>query len=112
MKAHVKVQAGICGFETDITAVSEDGMNVTISMESNCKNMKALTEVIGALNPINAIQELSPKTESKIFAAARPLLVKKGCCEACVVPVAVCKAMYVAANLSLPKDVKLEISKE
>ena len=47
-----------------------------------------------------------------IVPICRPVLQKKGCCEACVVPVAICKAMQVAANLALPKDVVVEITKE
>jgi spore maturation protein SpmB len=46
-----------------------------------------------------------------VLAVCRPVLQKKGCCEACVVPVAICKTMQVAANLALPKDVVVEIAK-
>ena len=112
MKAHVKVDPGICGFEAAVTAVSQDGMTVELSITSNCETIKGLAAQLSAINPINAIQELSPRAESVVTATARPILVKKGCCEACVVPVAVCKAMYVAAGLALPKDVTLEITKE
>lgn len=112
MKAHVKVAPGICGFEAVVDVVSEDGMNVELSITSNCETIRELAGQLSAMGPINAIQELSPRTESVVMAAARPMLVKKGCCEACVVPVAVCKAMYVAAGLALPKDVTLEMTKE
>lgn len=32
--------------------------------------------------------------------------------QACVVPVAVCKSLQVAANLALPRDVAIRIAKE
>ena len=112
MKASAKVDAGVCGFKTKVTAETQDGMNVELRIGSDCKTIKALAELIKAKNPINAIQELTPIAESVVLAACRPVLQKTGCCEACVVPAAICKAMQVAANLALPRDVVIELSKE
>ena len=111
MKASSKVDAGICGFKTRITAETEDGMNVDLKIGSDCDTIKELTQLIREQTPIDAIQDLSPISESVVLAICRPILQKKGCCEACVVPLAICKTMQVAANLALPKDVTIEISK-
>ena len=111
-KVKVKVNPGICGFTTAVTAVSEDSMNVDFRIGSACKIIKALAIALKEITPINAYQELDPRTESVVMKKAREMFMKKGCCEACVVPVAVCKAMYVAAGLALPKDVTLEIVKK
>ena len=111
MKASAKVDAGICGFKTKITAETKDGMNVVLHVGSNCDTIKELAELIRGKNPINAIQDLSPITESVVLGLCRPILQRKGCCEACVVPLAVCKTMQVAANLALPRDVVLKITK-
>jgi hypothetical protein len=111
MKVSAIVDAGICGFKTKITADSEDGMNVTLRIGSDCKTIKSLAKLIREKNPINAFEELSPKEESTILAVCRPVLQTKGCCEACVVPAAMCKTLQVAANLALPKDVVISISK-
>ncbi len=108
MEAKIKVDAGICGFKTVITATSEDNMHVDLKIVSPCEIIKELSSLIKEKTPINAYQELSPQNESVIMGISRTLLVTKGCCEACVVPVAVCKAMYVAAGLALPKNVTLE----
>ena len=62
--------------------------------------------------PIDAYQELSPQKESIILEISRAVLIQKGCCEACVVPAAVCKAIHVAAGLALPQDVTLKITKD
>ena len=86
-------------------------MHVELRIGSDCETIKELAELIKARNPINAFQELTPIAESMVLAVCRPILQKKGCCEACVVPVAICKAMQVAANLALPKDVVVEIAK-
>ncbi|HJO63610.1 MAG TPA: hypothetical protein QF571_12415 [Desulfobacterales bacterium] len=111
MKASAKVDAGICGFKARITADTEDGMNVELLIGSNCDTIKELAQLIRAKNPFNAIQDLAGTTESAVLSICRPILQKKGCCEACVVPVAMCKTMQVATNLALPKDVVIELSK-
>ncbi len=108
MEAKIKVDTGICGFKTVIKATSEDNMHVDLKIVSPCEIIKELSSLIKEKTPINAYQELSPQKESVIMGISRTLLVTKGCCEACVVPVAVCKAMYVAAGLALPKNVTLE----
>lgn len=111
MKAYAKVDAGVCGFKTKITAETKDGMNVELRMGSDCETIRELADLLKARNPINAYQELTPISESRVLALCRPVLQKKGCCEACVVPMAICKAMQVAAKLALPKDVVVEITK-
>jgi hypothetical protein len=112
MKASAIVDAGICGFKTKITADSKDGMSVVLRIGSDCETIKTLAEMIRAKNPINAFEELSPTNESTVLAVCRPVLQTKGCCEACVVPAAMCKTIQVAANLALPRDVAIRISKE
>ena len=111
MEAKVKVDAGICGFKTSITAASEDSMNVELKVVSSCDTIKELASRYKEKTPIDAYQELGPN-ESIILAISRPVLVQKGCCEACVVPAAVCKAIQVVAGLALPQDVTLKITKQ
>jgi len=110
MEAKIKVDAGICGFKTVITATSEDNMHVDLKIVSPCEIIKELSLLIKEKTPINAYQELSPQNESVIMETSRSLLITKGCCEACVVPAAVCKTMHIAAGLALPKDVTLDVS--
>ena len=112
MKAKVSVDAGICGFKTVIKADSEDSMNVELKVVSSCDTIKELALRFKEKTPIDAYQELSPEKESIILEISRSVLIKKGCCEACVVPAAVCKAIQVVAGLDLPKDVTLKITKQ
>jgi Family of unknown function (DUF6951) len=42
MESKVKVDAGICGFKSVITASSEDGMNVDLKVVSGCDTIKEL----------------------------------------------------------------------
>ena len=110
MEAKIKVDAGICGFKTIITASSEDNMHVDLKVVSPCETVKELASRYKEKTPVNAYQELSPQNENVIMEASRSVLMQKGCCEACVVPLAVCKAVHIAAGLALPKDVVFEVS--
>jgi hypothetical protein len=112
MDAKVNVDAGICGFKTVITASTEDSMNVELKIVSSCDTIKELASHFKDKTPIDAYQELSPQKESIILEISRSVLVQKGCCEACVVPAAVCKAIQVVAGLALPQDVSLKITKQ
>ena len=109
MEAKVTVDAGICGFTTIIKAVSEDNMNVDLKVVSPCEIIKDLAEKYQEITPINAYQDIGPQKESLILNISRKILVEKGACEACAVPSAVCKAMYIASGLASPKDVVMEI---
>ena len=107
----VEIDPGICKFQTTVSVISEDNKNVEFEIETECELMKKFDSLLKEKTPLMALQELNP-TESIVMGVARSLLMSKGCCEACVVPVAVCKAMYVTAGLALPADVSLKITKE
>ena len=110
MRAKAEVDAGICGFKADISAVCEDGQFVMLSISSDCEKMAALGRTLAGKGPIDAYQEISPAAESVILSTARSAV--KGCCSACATPVAAFKTMQVAAGLALPGDVHIRISKE
>ena len=110
MNAKVRIDAGICGFQTTARITSEDNQNVTFDMESDCGKVRAFAGVLKKKGPVDAFQEISPVAESAILSAARETL--KGCCAACAVPVGVFKTMQVAAGLALPKDIVIQVAKE
>ena len=111
MKVTVDIDPGICNFVTTVYATTNDSMHVDIQIVSECQSILELAKSLKDKMPIDAYQELSPK-ESAILETGRKILVSKGCCEACVVPAGICKAVQVAANLALPKDVAIKIQKE
>ena len=85
-------------------------MNVDLKVVSPCEIIRELAALYKENTPVNAYQDLSPQNESVILKLSRSVLMAKGACEACVVPAAVCKAMYIASGLALPKDVSMEVS--
>lgn len=109
MELREQIDPGICGFTTVVTAQTEDSRNVTFTFESGCPTIAELASLIDEISPVDAIQTLS-REENPVLARARELLQATGCCEACVVPVGVVKAMYVVTNLALPRDVSLKLT--
>ena len=111
MRIVSQIAPGVCSFNTAVTAETEDSENVTFEFVSDCETIKELERQIKEISPVNAIKALG-REENPIMLKARKLLQVKGCCEACVVPIGTVKIMQVAANLALPKDVSLTITRE
>jgi hypothetical protein len=103
--AQVSINAGICGYSTNVLAQSDEEKNVTLEIHTDCPNLKALeTE----LTELNAYEECFEKIgEGLVYDAVR-----KTCRHAaCPVPCGIMKAVEVAAGLALPRNVLIEISK-
>lgn len=106
----VTIDAGICGFRTVACIRSENRQHVTFDLECECAKVRALAQVLKKKGEIDAYQEISPKAESVVLAAASTAM--KGCCAACAVPVGLFKAMQVETGLALPKDITIGIQRE
>jgi hypothetical protein len=102
--ATVDVVPGVCGMKTTVRAESEDMQNVSISIESDCSQIKAMEKEI---KDIDAFAECFAKIgDGQVYKAAR-----KYCKHAaCPVPSAILKSAEVACGLSLPRDVHFIIS--
>ncbi|HEY3376874.1 MAG TPA: hypothetical protein VGL77_05205 [Armatimonadota bacterium] len=97
---HVRIQAGVCGFVTEVTATADDEQAVKFSITSSCANIQALA---AALPPqVDAYEEIGTGYEGELWTAMRGVL--RGCCSGCVVPPAIFKAMQVAGGVALPSD--------
>ena len=111
MKSRAEVDPGICGFHTSIVATTEDGQQISFKIESGCETIQTLRDQLAENSPVDAMNELMPQ-ESAILKLGRPLITAKGCCEACIVPASILKALQVCAGLALPKDVSIKITRE
>jgi hypothetical protein len=111
MELREEIDPGVCGYPVVVTARSEDGRHVDFTFECDCDLIAALAEKVAAIEPVDAIQTLSPE-ENPILAEARKVLQGAGCCEACVVPAGAVKGMYVVTGLALPRDVSMKIPRE
>ena len=101
-----KVEAGICGFVTEIEANSEDSQHVSFKINTDCEKIENLSE---KLTSYDAYNEIRYGFDGELYKVIREEL--KGCCAGCAVPVGFFKSMQVAAMLALPKNISITITK-
>lgn len=104
--AKATINAGVCGFVTEVTATCEDGQNVSFVVESPCEKIQALG---AALPAVDAFAEIGAGFEGQLLSTVRTVV--GGCCASCVVPAGVFKAMQVAARLALPAAVDIQLER-
>ena len=105
-KSTVKANAGICGFISEITAVSQDGQNVQVTLKTDCSSLAPMAKELSEINAFSAC--FGKPCDSTVYTVAN-----KYCAHAaCPVPGAIIKAIEVACGFALPKDVHIVISKD
>jgi hypothetical protein len=110
MKSVVRVDAGVCGFKTEIMAESEDMQNVAIKISTDCENMQGYAADLAECGLIDAYAEIGDEVDGLVISKAKPHL--HGGCASCIVPAGVYKAMQAAAGLALSKDASITMSSE
>jgi len=103
---NTRVEAGVCGFVSDIEADSEDSQHVSFRIETTCDKISRLP---GKLPTVDAYNEIKDGFDGELYSIIRQEL--KGCCSGCAVPVGIFKSMQVAAMLALPMDISISITK-
>lgn len=102
--AKAEINAGACGFTT-VVLTEMDGDRCKIVIQSECKAITRLGEVLKEVNPY---QEISFRREGP-----QTLKMAAQYCThtACPVPSGIIKAIEVEAGLNLPVDVSIKLSK-
>jgi hypothetical protein len=108
MKCIARVQAGVCGFTTTVTADSPDDQMVTFGIETDCQKIAGLGEVLKG-KEIDGYDEIGAGFDGVVMTAVRSSL--SGCCAGCAVPVGIFKALQAAARVALPRDVTIAMEK-
>lgn len=98
------IEAGICGLKTIVVVEDKDGMNYTLKVDSECGAYKDLEQ---RLPEVTMMAGFDPVGSGTIYEACREKC-KHG---ACPVPMGIIKTVEVAANMALPKEVKLTLEK-
>lgn len=100
-----RVNAGVCGFKTTVTATVREGKKAAVIMETECPSLKPMAD---ELKEVDVFKECFARIgESPIFKLAQ-----KYCKHAsCPVPTAILKEIEVAARLALPRDVLIEVGR-
>jgi hypothetical protein len=103
--AKAEIFAGVCGFTTQVEATqSED--SVQLAIRSECD---AIQRMAAELTQVNPYKEISAR---RAVPATLQAGIKFCTHAACPVPVGIIKAVEVAANLALPVDATIKVTKE
>ena len=95
----VHTDPGICGFTCTIKAWKSGKRMVGVDISgSECKQVKALAKV---LKEMSLKDVFTPLTRNPAYSAAE----KSGCHPSCVIPAAILKAVEIAMEMALPKEV-------
>ena len=99
--AHVNVEPGICGFPCKVIARKIGKRRVSLEIiGSECQQVKKLAN---SLTEMTLKDLFLPLTRNPVYTAAE----KSGCHPSCAIPSAVLKAVEVAMDMALPKDVQI-----
>jgi hypothetical protein len=102
--AKAEIRSGICGFTTVVEA-TKNGKVCILDIRSDCEAIQKLAQDLKQVNPL---QEIS-------FRRSMPQTIQLGIkhCPhaACPVPVGIIKAIEVEAELALPADVTIKLSR-
>lgn len=99
----VCVDAGVCRMVTRIHAVHQEDMMVRVSIESDCHHILKMSWGLKPINPYTEIE--SPICESEVYQLANKNLPHA----ACPVPSAIIKAVEVASDMGIKRDVTITI---
>jgi len=101
------INAGVCGFQTTVTARSDDMQVVGLEIASGCEKIRGLAESLK--DPIDAYQEIGDGSDGIVLRAARAHLA--GCCAGCAVPSGIFKSVQVAGGVALPAPISVTIER-
>jgi hypothetical protein len=104
--AHVTAEPGICGFRCTIKAQKSD--NRTVAVEINGSECKQIQRLSACLTEMSLKELFMPLTRNPVYIAAE----KSGCHPSCTIPAAVLKAVEVALDMALPKEVRIKFKNE
>src|SRR6056297_1729126 len=97
----VRIDAGVCGFITEVTAESDDGQNVRLDFSSTCPHVMKAAE---SLKLVDAYVEIFAKpAQTQTYAELSAHLPHA----ACPVYAGVLKAIEAAAGLALPRPASI-----
>lgn len=110
--ARVKIDAGICGFTTEVKSASEDRQHVTLHVESDCPDVIRISKEFSGAT-FDAFEEIGPCRQSGSLYDTRIMRICSRLPHvACPVPAGICKALEVVAGLALPRDAHIAVFRE
>lgn len=99
----VTCDAGVCKMKTIIHAIQQDDAMVKLDIESDCHNILKMSWRVQLVNPYTELE--APMLETNIYKWASETLPHA----ACPVPCAMIKAVEVASDMGVKRDVEIKI---
>ena len=99
----VNVDAGVCKMKTRIHAAQQEDMMVRIDIESDCHHILKMSWRVQPINPYSEIE--SRICDTDVYKWANEVLPHA----ACPVPCAIIKAVEVASDMGIKRDVSITI---
>ncbi|SMB99063.1 hypothetical protein SAMN00808754_2721 [Thermanaeromonas toyohensis ToBE] len=103
--AYAKIDAGICGFITEVEVIAHDIMQAKVKINTTCPNIQ---KIAAELTEVNPLEEIGNKNEGSRI---REFFQRYSPHAACPVPSGLVKAIEVAAGLALPRDAHIYVSR-
>lgn len=102
-ECNVKVDAGVCKMVTKIHAVQDEMAMVKVDIESDCPYVLKMSWRMEPINPYTEIE--SPMFETDVYKWASEVLPHA----ACPVPCGIIKAVEIASDMGIKRNVSIEI---
>ncbi len=102
-ECNIDVQPGVCRLKTKIKAIMNDDCKVVFEIESECSSVCKLAALLEPLDPMKNI--VAKFSECDVYIAADDTIPHTSC----PIPCALMKALEVASDLGLKRDVIIEI---
>ncbi|MCK9323154.1 MAG: hypothetical protein M0P07_04280 [Candidatus Methanomethylophilaceae archaeon] len=97
------VQAGVCKFQSIITATMDDSGDISFKIESDCPAIKKLANDVQSVPMFDTIK--TPFNDNPIYQMCGKYVIHA----ACPVPCGMVKAAEAAAGLGLKRDVSIAL---
>ena len=101
----VIVNSGACGFSVTIKAKKGEAKNITLSLDTPCEMVQKMQTDIAT---VDRMVVFTGFLDNPVYRSAAKHLKHV----ACPVPTAILKAIEIEAGMNVPKDVRIEISRE
>lgn len=99
----VRINPGVCGLITEVTAESEDQMDVTVTVKSGCESIRKMFEELG--DTFDAYEVCLKKPgDNELYAYAAKHFPGHASCPAVA---GIIKCMEAECRLALPKDAEI-----
>lgn len=97
----LEAHPGVCGFTAQVTAAMDNSGMVRVTVETECELLQQ-----------GGCEELTLDPMALLRPGGGPGLICQGGHAACVIPVAVVKAVEVEAGLALPRDARITFAQD